>query len=397
VAVGSALSVAGAALAAYNVRTVPVTPTDPPPVPAADPVSVLLPVRDEAHRLAPCLRALLAQRGVADLEILVLDDGSTDGTAALVRAAEAAEPRLRLLTGDDLPAGWLGKPHACAQLAAAARGRVLVFVDADVVLAPDAVASAVAMLRDRGLDLVSPLPRQVAASSAERLVQPLLAWMWLSTLPVRAAERSRRPSTAAATGQFLVMDAAAYGRLGGHGAVRGEVLDDIGLARAVKRAGGRAGMVVGAPVARCRMYAGRAELRAGYDKWLWAAFGPGRGVGAAVVAGGGLLLAHVAPALAALRGSRVGLLGYAAGVAGRVMVARRTGDRAWPDALAQPVSAALAAALLASSVRGRRRGTLRWKGRPVHLGHHVERSTGDQPAPCPIRCAGSAATGAKGT
>lgn len=366
VALGSTLSVAGAALATYNARTVPVASTDPPAVPAADPVSVLLPVRDEAHRVAPCLRALLALRGVADLEILVLDDGSTDGTAALVRDIAAAAGRpLRLLTGDPLPPGRLGKPHACAQLAAAARGRVLVFVDADVVLAPDAVAAAVALLRAGGLDLVSPLPRQVAVTAAERLVQPLLAWTWLSTLPVRAAERSTRPSTAAATGQFLVVDAAAYARIGGHGAVRDDVLDDIGLARAVKRAGGRGGMVVGAPVAHCRMYAGAAELRAGYDKWLWAAFGPGRGSGAAAAAGGVLLLAQVVPALAALRGSRTGLLGYAAGVAGRVVVARRTGDRAWPDALAQPVSAALAAGLLASSVRGHRRGTLRWKGRPL--------------------------------
>ncbi len=362
---GSALSVASAALAGYNVRTVRVTPADPTPVDPREAVSVLLPVRDEAHRVTACVRSLLAQRGVPDLEIIVLDDGSTDGTADVVRAAAGGDPRLRVLTGAELPTGWLGKPHACAQLAAAARGRVLVFVDADVVLAPAAVAAAVGLLREANLDLVSPFPRQVATSPVERLVQPLLAWAWLATLPVRAAERSPRPSTAAATGQFLAVDAAAYARAGGHGAVRAAVLDDIGLARATKRAGGRAGMVVGAPVARCRMYAGWPELRDGYTKWLWAAFGPGRDAGGALAAGSGLLLSGVVPAAAALSGSRVGLAGYAAAVAGRVAVARRCGDRAWPDALAHPLGAALATGLLASSVRGRRTGTLRWKGRPV--------------------------------
>jgi hypothetical protein len=358
IAAGTALAVVGAAHAAYNLRLLRVPPDHPPP--ASERVSVLLPVRDEADRVAPCLRALLAQRGVADLEILVLDDESSDPTAEVVRRVAGADPRVRLLPGDPLPRGWLGKAHACAELAAVARGAVLVFVDADVVLTPHAVAAAVALLRSSGLDLVSPYPRQLALSAGERLVQPLLQWSWLTTLPVRLAETSRRPALSAANGQFVVVDRAAYDRAGGHAAVRGEVLEDLALLRALKRSGGRGVVVDGTRLARCRMYDGWGELRDGYTKSLWAAFGSPAGAAAVVV---GLGLAYVLPPLAALRGSRVGLVGYAAGVAGRAVVARRVGGRAWPDALAHPVSVVAFGGLVTRSWWHRRRGRLRWKGR----------------------------------
>ena len=109
-------------------------------------VAVLLPLRDEATRVTPCLESLLGQRGVPEMEIVVLDDGSTDGTAEVVRAV--AGDKVRLLTGAPLPPGWLGKPHACRQLAAAAPDAdVLVYIDADVVLEADAIAGAVTLLR----------------------------------------------------------------------------------------------------------------------------------------------------------------------------------------------------------------------------------------------------------
>ena len=114
---------------------------------------------------------------------------------------------MRVLEGAPPPPGTLGKPHACAQLAAAASGSVLVFVDADVTLAPHAVAAAVGMLREAGLGLLCPWPRQVAEGVGPRLLQPLLAWSWMATLPLRRAERSPRPSLVAANGQFMVVAA----------------------------------------------------------------------------------------------------------------------------------------------------------------------------------------------
>ncbi|MBB3082109.1 glycosyltransferase family A protein [Geodermatophilus sabuli] len=363
----SGAAVAGALHTAVNAALLRRPPERPPPV--RRPVTVVLPVRDEEAQVGDCLAAVLAQEALPDLRVVVVDDGSTDGTAAAVRAV--ADPRVRLVTAPEPPPGWLGKPHACTVGVTSADGRpgdaaddgVLVFVDADVRLFPDAVAGAVALLDRHGLDLVSPWPRPVTGTLAERLVQPLGPWLWMTTLPVRLAERSARPSLTAANGQFLVVTRAGYAAAGGHGAVRGEVIEDVALARAVKRTGGRAVPVDGSRLAACRMYSGWRELRAGYAKSLWASVGGSPAASVAVAAA--LSAVEVLPAVAALRGSRAGLAGYAAGVAGRAVSAAVTGSRVWPDSLAHPLSVLLFDVLLADSVTGRRRGTLSWRGRPV--------------------------------
>ncbi|MEQ4305891.1 glycosyltransferase family 2 protein [Plantactinospora sp. B6F1] len=344
----------------------------PGPVSTEEPVAVLLPVRDEAARVGRCLRALLAQRGVPELEIVVLDDGSTDGTAEVVRTVAAGDPRVRLLDGAPPPPGWLGKPYACQQLAerAGPAARVLVFVDADVTLGPYAVAAAVHTLRSAEAVLLSPYPRIVAGSPGERLVQPLLQWLWLTFLPLAAMERSPRPSLAAAGGQFLVLDRAGYRRAGGHAAVRDRILEDIELARAVKRSGGRIALADGSRLAECRMYGSWSELRDGYTKSLWAAFGSPAGATAVVLL---LLLLYAVPPLLAV-GAALGdapgvalaaLLGYLLGVLGRLVSARATGGRGWPDALAHPLSVAVLGWLTIRSYHLRRRGRLVWRGRPV--------------------------------
>jgi cellulose synthase/poly-beta-1,6-N-acetylglucosamine synthase-like glycosyltransferase len=325
-----------------------------------DRVAVLLPLRDEADRVEPCLRALLALRGAPRL--LILDDGSTDGTAELVRSVLApAGDRVTLLTGAPLPPGWLGKPHACQQLAdAALDADVLVFLDADVVLRPDALEAATAVLAGAGVDLLSPYPRITAERAGERLVQPLLQWSWLTFLPLRAMERSPRPSLAAAGGQFLLVRRAAYDRAGGHAAVRDKVLEDIELARAVKRSGGRIALADGSDLATCRMYTSWRGVVDGYSKSLWASFGSPLGAAAVVSL---LLVLYVALPLTVLAGSWWGAAGYLLGVAGRVVSARTTGGRAWPDALLHPVSVVLFAWLVGRSYR--RRGRVLWKGRPT--------------------------------
>jgi hypothetical protein len=356
------ISVAGAVHAAVNVALLRRPPADPPPV--RRPVTVVLPVRDEADQVADCLAALLDQRGIDDLRVVVVDDGSTDGTAAVVRTVN--DPRVLVVTAPPPPPGWLGKPHACA-VGADTTDRtddgIIAFVDADVRLFPDALASAIAVLDRHRLDLVSPWPRQLTGSIAERLVQPLQQWLWATTLPLRLAERSSRPSLAAANGQFLVLTRSGYDRAGGHGAVRGEVLEDIALLRRVKRSGGRGGPVDGSRLAACRMYDGWPALRDGYAKSLWGAVGgsPVASSAAAVA----LTAVWVVPPLAALRGSRAGLLGYVAAAAGRAVVAAGTGGRLWPDPLAHPLSVLALDLLMARSVAGHRRGTLSWRGRAL--------------------------------
>ena len=362
---GTALAIGLTLHTVWNLRRLRTPLADPPPV--TERVSLLLPARDEAARIGPCLSAALAQERLADLEILVLDDRSTDGTANTVRAVAAGDPRVRLLDGVEPAPGWLGKPHACQQLADAATGAVLVFLDADVLLEPLAVAATVGLLRTIGLQLVSPYPRQLAVTPGERLVQPLLQWSWLTTLPLGLAERSARASLSAANGQLLAVDAAAYRRSGGHAAVRDQVLDDVALLRAVKATGGHGTVVDGTNLATCRMYDSWPALRDGYTKSLWSAFGSPGGAAGAI---GLLALAYLVPPLAALRGSRAGAAGYLAAVAGRVLVARRTGGRAVPDALAHPGSIGLLGWLTVSSWRRRRRGDLTWKGRTVIVPAH---------------------------
>ncbi len=366
---------------AWNTRHLRPAPVPDPgdPIEAAR-VTVLLPARDEAHRIAPCLAALLAQDHPT-LRVIVLDDGSSDGTADLVRSLVADDPRFTVIDGgpEHPPEGWLGKPWACHRLAEAALASdpapdLLIFLDADVVLALDAVRRIAGLMRDSGLDLASPYPRQIAATTAERLVQPLLQWSWLTTLPLGLAEDSPRPSLTAANGQVLAITPEAH-RRSGHEAVRHEVLEDIALARAVKAAGGRATVTDGTDLATCRMYTGTEELVDGYTKSLWAAFGSPIGSAGATSL---LTFTYVLPSAAALLarspGTRaLGAAGYAAGVAGRVLVARRTGGRV-TDAWSHPLSILALDGLTALSWWRHQRGQLAWKGRRVHV------SAGPSPA-----------------
>jgi hypothetical protein len=197
-------------------------------------------------------------------------------------------------------------------------------------------------------------------------VQPLLQWSWATLLPLGLAESSPRESLVAANGQLLVVDAAVYRRSGGHEAVRGDVLDDVALLRAVKRSGGRGVVVDGTDVATCRMYDDAGSLVEGYTKSLWSAFGSPAGA-AAVVAF--LSWLYVVPPVAAVaaptsRARTWGLVGYAAGVTGRALVARRTRGRVG-DAFAHPVSVTAFAALVAESWRRHRAGTTTWRGRAL--------------------------------
>jgi hypothetical protein len=236
-----------------------------------------------------------------------------------------------------------------------------------VVLAPDAIATATTLIRTIDAALLSPYPR---ITGAGRLIQPLLQWSWLTFLPLRAMERSPIPSLSAAGGQWLLADREAYHRAGGHAAVRTEVLEDLALARAIKRSGGRIALADGSPKATCHMYRSWPDLITGYTKSLWSSFGSAPAAAIVVLT---LLILYATPPAAALilaatgatTAASVALVAYALAVVGRITAARATGSRTWPDPLAHPVSIAIFAWLVARSFHLHRRRTLTWRGRPL--------------------------------
>ncbi|MEO8288087.1 MAG: glycosyltransferase [Chloroflexota bacterium] len=246
-------------------------------------VALLVPARNEAANIEACLRSLL-QQDYAGLEVWLYDDASTDGTAEIAtRIGEEDRPagvNLHIVSGTvGPPSGWLGKANACHRLYAAMMAEsdpdYVLFTDADVRFAPSAVSQAVAAADSLGAGLLSIFPRQVTISWAERLAVPiLLHWAVYNFLPLPLAFSKRTgPAFAAANGQFMLFKREAYEACGGHAAVRSEILEDVALARAVKRAGYRAMLADGGPLVHTRMYNGPGEVWQGYSKNAYAFFG----------------------------------------------------------------------------------------------------------------------------
>lgn len=326
-------------------------------------VSLLVPARDEAANLARTLPALLAL-DYPDLEILVLDDGSEDGTPALVAAATPASAgRLRLLHGEPLPPGWLGKNWACHQLAAAARGEILLFCDADVSPRPEAVSRTVALLQRSAADALTALPRQRYHGSAEESVIPLVAQLpVVALLPLRLVTALAAPALSMANGQWLAVARGAYERSGGHEAVRAEVVEDVALARRLKRAGSRLVPAVASRAIEVRMYADAAEMRAGFGKNLYPLAG-GRPLPFAAALLGFLLVA-VYPWAAVAVGSFAAFLPLGLLLALRVVAVLLLGH-GWRSVLLHPRGSILVVGLALHSFRLTRSGGARWKGRPL--------------------------------
>ena len=233
----------------------------PPPGRLAPPpkVSLLIPARNEEANIGDALRAALVSEGV-ELEVVVLDDGSTDRTAGIVAACMRDDARLRLVASPPLPRGWCGKQHACHVLANHAGHPLLVFVDADVRLAPDALMRIAGLLEQEGLDLASGFPEQQTGTLSEALLVPLIHVLLLGYLPIWLARRSRHPAFAAGCGQLMAVRRDAYRRAGGHGAIRNSRHDGLTLPRAFRRAGCTTDLFDATKLARCRMYRGRREV-----------------------------------------------------------------------------------------------------------------------------------------
>lgn len=364
--VGLALALLPAAMIAVNLMLYR-TPSLPEEGGALR-VSILIPARNEAPRIARAVKAALASRGV-DPEIVVMDDHSSDRTAEIVRAIAAADPRVRLESAPELPPCWSGKQHACHALAAAASTSLLLFIDADVELAPDGVARAVRFLERSGADLVSGFPRQITGTLAEKLVIPLIHFVLLGYLPMPGMRWSRKEAFAAGAGQLFVVRRTAYESVGGHAAIRSTFHDGLQLPRAFRRAGFKTDLFDATRIATCRMYHNAREVIQGLAKnahegmagrraiWIWSAL---------LLGGGPLPAALLAIGAVTAPQSgwwRVAVAATAVGLAVRILLAVRF-RQSMIGALLHPVGVSLLVAIqwYAWTLRRAGRGVA-WKDR----------------------------------
>lgn len=325
-------------------------------------VSVVIPARNEEANLGACLASLVTQTGPR-AEIIVVDDHSADRTAEVARQFDG----VKVVAASELPPGWSGKCHAMSCGAAAAKGKWLLFTDADTVHLPGSLARALAEAAEFGADLLSYSPSQEVESFWERAVMPVVFAELAETYPPREVCDPSSPA-AAANGQYLLISRDAYDAVGGHGACSGTLLEDVALARRVKQSGRAIRFRFGGDVVRTHMYRGFDELREGWTKNLALLFPDAqqrsaRRVGEfALIVGSGL-----AALVAALRGERKTALTAAAIAGGAYFHFLRRIRKAHMGRLAEAASIfglPVFAYLLARSERRYRTGQpIRWKGR----------------------------------
>jgi len=267
------------ALTLINWRLLP--RIDRAPAPRSRPrVSVLVPARNEEANIGDCVRSLLAQ-DYDDFEVVVLNDHSTDRTAAILAglleeaaARDAAgRPRLRVIEGQELPPGWLGKHWACHQLAANADGELLLFTDADTYHGPRSLRHGVGAMQAAGADMLTAFPHEIVVTWAEKLVVPVFPFSIFSFLPLIVAYNVRSPAFAAAVGQYMLFSRRAYEQIGSYAVIRDRPVDDIALAQQIKAAGLRWRLADATRDVRCRMYRNAGQVFEGFSKNLFAGFG----------------------------------------------------------------------------------------------------------------------------
>ncbi|MDB5104369.1 MAG: putative glycosyltransferase [Fibrobacteres bacterium] len=349
-------AVAMLAGAIYNALTAPRLESGGKSIPRACPrVSLLIPARNEEANLG-ILLPLLARLEWPGLEILILDDQSSDGTPRIAGLGPG-----RLLAGRPLPQGWIGKNWACHQLAEEASGDILIFCDADVRPRSDAVFATVSLMESGGLDALTCLPRQILGTWSEKAVIPhLLSAPLFGFLPMALVSRLPVPALSMGCGQWFAFTRAAYAGCGGHAGVRREVVEDMALARRVKAHG----MILGASFStRClstRMYRDLPGLWSGFSKNM--VYFTGTGLLRPPIALAAFLIVNVLPWVMPLCGHGPWLVPLAFWAAARLLTARvvREPFSAW---FWSPLGTLLVPSLAARSWWLYRTRSVAWKDR----------------------------------
>ncbi|MBI5965549.1 MAG: glycosyltransferase [Chloroflexi bacterium] len=243
-----------------------VTPA-PPPAAGAPLISICVPARNEENNIRNCVESALVQ-DYPNIEVIVLDDRSTDATLTQLREIAVRDSRLLPISGSDLPEGWAGKPHALFQASAAARGEWLCFVDADTSLRPEAISSVYAKAIETEADLFTTMNEQIMGSFWEKVVMPLV----MTALSVGFSPRKvNDPNTrdAIANGQFIFIKRNVYDAIGGHERIKDQIVEDKAISEQVKWNGYHLVVADGLKVIRTRMYTSFPTMWEGWTKNIY--------------------------------------------------------------------------------------------------------------------------------
>ncbi|MBI2665510.1 glycosyltransferase [Candidatus Woesearchaeota archaeon] len=231
-------------------------------------VSILIPARNEEKNIASCLTSVLSQN-YSDYEVIVCDDHSQDRTAEIIKSFQNSYPKLTLISGKPLPEGWTGKTWACQQLGLQAKGELLLFIDADVTLEPDALYSAIALKEKKKVSMLSCFPQQVMKTIGEWMLVPLIDWLLLSFVLLDLVYRTAGTRFCVAIGQFILIEQEVYQRIGRHEAVKTAVTEDVELSRILKSSGEKILVARSLSLVHCRMYRNFMEARDGMARFFY--------------------------------------------------------------------------------------------------------------------------------
>lgn len=330
--------------------------------------SILVPARNEERCIEACVRSLCLQDD-PNTEVIVLDDGSTDATPEILARLQREFPALTVISGQPLPQGWIGKSWACDQLSKAATGDILLFTDADTVHAPTTVRRTRVYMEANKVSLLTMVPYEELGSFGEHVVIPMVHTLYFAYLPNDLVMHNPSVSFTAANGQFMCFTREAYRAVNGHESVKASLVEDVFLAKEVKRAGLRISLVDGSDAVSCRMYTNAREVTEGFSKNFFPA--TSYSIPITVIFLGHLLSTYVAPVaflaigmvqqrtdIIALAGAQLGALAIIRGA-----ISYRFAMPWWHILLA-PITGAWSFVIGVNSIRWAfsRRGAT-WKGR----------------------------------
>ncbi len=326
----------------------------------SDPVSILIPARNEEKNIVRLLQSIQEQ-DYQNYEVIVLDDDSEDRTFEACSVFAEKDKRFQVLKGEPLRAGWLGKNFACHQLAKQAKGKYLLFLDADEKVKEGLINNSINRMKISHLALLSLFTNQIMITTGEYAVVPLMHFLLLNLLPLRLVRLSKSASFSAASGQFMLFEASIYRNEQWHKRVKDKVVEDIEIMKILKQRGYVAETLLANGYVKCRMYTGYRDAVSGFSKNLLAGFN--NNIAALICY---LLLVILGPVFIALYLNWSLLFFYITLIVlTRLMISLMSGQRAAFNILLHPVQMISLLVIAAVSVQKYLTKSITWKGRTI--------------------------------